>query len=108
MTPRWPPPQCRKASPVCIRTLLVSTRRGLSALFINQYNDLPLERQSGGADITDTFRNEKRAGKAGPLSLLRALYESAACTMISTLSAGLASLASTVARAGALPGDIQA
>ena len=32
----------------------------------------------------------------------------AACTMISTLSAGLASLASTVARAGVLPGDTQA
>src|SRR5476649_2742857 len=30
------------------------------------------------------------------------------CTMISTLSAGLASLASTVARAGALPGETQA
>src|SRR5438045_8756482 len=32
----------------------------------------------------------------------------AACTMISTLRAGLASLASTVARAGELPGDTQA
>src|SRR3954470_16436162 len=54
-------------------------------------------------------RKTKRAGLAGPSSFARGGVPAqiAACTMISTLSAGLASLASTVARAGELPGDTQ-
>src|ERR1051326_8672204 len=48
--------------------------RSICALFITEYNDLPLERQSGGADMADTFRNEK--GPAMP-----ALRRCSACAL---------------------------
>src|SRR5215218_8069339 len=90
-------------SPTSSATWLKPTTRGFADCAIAD----PLLVGSKGGKARDPPQ-AKRAGDRRPFAHAADTAYLAACTMISTLSAGLASLASTVARAGVEPGATQA